>query len=218
MTTPMKLIIAIIAILLIGAGFYMFDWSEKWERKKAAEANLAAKTEELNTLKEAIKELPLLQQQVREKQEELQKVISTKVSNETPDEFVGNYLREIERLVLDQQKSTGDYTFIIKSISPGNPQQASTPGGSGGGAPSPTQETPEALAAFQTRVFTMSLNGKYSTIVEFLYQLGAMKLDRLVTINSLHMSRGGGGPEGASSSPTLSLDLPITAYLKTGTN
>lgn len=214
MTTPMKLIIAIIAILLIGAGFYMFDWSEKWERKKAAEANLQAKTEELNQLKEAIKELPLLQQQVREKQEELQKVISTKVSNETPDEFVGNYLREIERLVLDEQKATGDYTFIIKSISPGAVASASAPGG--GGAPAPTQETPEALAAFQTRVFTMSLSGKYSTIVEFLYQLGAMKLDRLVTINSLHMSKGGDNTPGVS--PTLTLDLPITAYLKTGTN
>lgn len=212
MTTPMKLIIAIIAILLIGAGFYMFDWSEKWERKKAAEANLTAKTEELNQLKEAIKELPLLQQQVREKQEELQKVISTKVSNETPDEFVGNYLREIERLVLDEQKATGDYTFLIKSISPGAVANASAPGG---GAAAPTQETPEALAAFQTRVFTMSLTGKYSTIVEFLYQLGAMKLDRLVTINSLHLGKGnseGGG------SPTLTVDLPITAYLKTGTN
>jgi Tfp pilus assembly protein PilO len=211
MTTPMKLIIAIIAILLIGAGFYMFDWSEKWERKKAAEANLAAKKDELNTLKEAIKELPLLQQQVREKQEELQKVISTKVSNETPDEFVGNYLREIERLVLDQQKATGDYTFVIKSISPGTAQAAGAP--AGGAAPA--QETPEALAAFQTRVFTMSLTGKYATIVEFLYQLGAMKLDRLVTINSLHMNR---GAEAGSSSPTLTLDLPITAYLKTGTN
>jgi len=214
MTTPMKLIIAIIAILLIGAGFYMFDWSEKWERKKAAEANLQAKTEELNQLKEAIKELPLLQQQVREKQEELQKVISTKVSNETPDEFVGNYLREIERLVLDEQKSTGDYTFIIKSISPGAAATAGAPGG--GGAAAPTQETPEALAAFQTRVFTMSLSGKYSTFVEFLYQLGAMKLDRLVTINSLHMSKGGEIVPGVS--PTLTLDLPITAYLKTGTN
>ncbi len=214
MTTPMKLIIAIIAILLIGAGFYMFDWSEKWERKKAAEANLAAKTQELDQLKEAIKELPLLQQQVREKQEELQKVISTKVSNETPDEFVGNYLREIERLVLDEQKATGDYTFIIKSISPGAAASASAPGG-GNNAP-PAQETPEALAAFQTRVFTMSLTGKYSTIVEFLYQLGAMKLDRLVTINSLHLGKGNGGEGGVS--PTLTVDLPITAYLKTGTN
>lgn len=214
MTTPMKLIIAIIAILLIGAGFYMFDWSEKWERKKAAESNLAAKTEELNTLKEAIKELPILQQQVRDKQEELQKVISQKVSSETPDEFVGNYLREIERLVLEEQKATGDYNFIIKSISPGNPQQANAPGG-GGAAGAPPQEAPEALAAFQTRVFTMSLTGKYSTIVEFLYQLGAMKLDRLVTINSVHIGKG--GSEGVGS-PVLTLDLPITAYLKTGTN
>lgn len=214
MTTPMKLIIAIIAILLIGAGFYMFDWSEKWERKKAAEAALAQKQEELKALQEAIKELPVLQQQVRDKQAELNKVLQSKISNESADEFVGNYLREVERLVVDQQKATNDYTFIIKSISPSGAQQTQGPGGNNQPA-GPAPEQPEALASFQTRVFSMSMTGKYSTIVDFLYQLGAMKLDRLVTINSLRLSKGaseGGG------SPTLTVELPITAYLKTGTN
>jgi len=214
MTTPMKLIIAIIAILLIGAGFYMFDWSEKWERKKAAEAALAAKNDELKQLQDAIKELPELQKKVRDKQEELNKVISSKVSNESPDDFVGNYLREVERLVVDQQKQTNDYTFIIKSIMPGTAQATAGPGGQPGGAPA-GPEQPEALAAFQTRVFSMQMSGKYSTVVEFLYQLGAMKLDRLVTINSLRLSKG--GEVGGGMSPTLTIDLPITAYLKSGT-
>lgn len=215
MTTPMKLVIALIAIFLILAGFYMFDWSEKWERRETAQKNLTAKEAEESALKKDIEELPRLQQQVAEKQAELQKVVSSRVSNENPDEFVGNYLREIERLVLDEQKNTGDYTFAIKSITPGNAQAANAASSGSGGQAPPPQETPEALAAFQTRVFTMNVTGKYSTFVSFLYQLGAMKLDRLVTINSLHMSRSsdkGGG------SPTLTLDLPITAYLKTGSN
>ena len=211
MTTPMKLIIAIIAILLIGAGFYMFDWSEKWERKKSAESALAAKQDELKQLQEAIKELPTLQQQVRDKQEELNKVISSKMSNETADEFVGNYLREVERLVVEQQKATNDYTFQIKSIAPGAPSSTAGPGGQAASGP----EQPEALSAFQTRVFSMSMTGKYATVVDFLYQLGAMKLDRLVTINSLRLGKSG---ELGSGSPTLTVELPITAYLKTGTN
>lgn len=212
MTTPMKLIIAILAILLVGAGFYMFDWSEKWERKKRAETELDAKRQELAQLEEAIKELPKLQAQVREKQAELDKVIRSKVSNETPDQFVANYLQEVERLVDDQQKATGDYSFIIKSISPG---AASTSTGGAAPAEGPGAAAPEALSAFQTRVFSMSMTGRYSTLVDFLYQLGAMKLDRLVTINSIRLSRGG---ESQGGGPTLGIDMPITAYLKTGTD
>ncbi len=209
MTTPMKLIIAILAILLIGAGFYMFDWSAKWERKKSAESQLEQKKQELAALEQAIKELPKLQQQVREKQAELDKVINSKVSNETPDQFVANYIQEVERLVADQQRSTSDYTFVIKTISPG---AAATTSGSGGqpagGGPG---EQPEALSAFQTRVFSMSMEGKYATLVDFLYQLGAMKLDRLVTINGIRLGRSG---EAKTGSPKLTIDIPITAYLK----
>ena len=206
MTTPMKLIIAILAILLIGAGFYMFDWSAKWERKKSAENQLEQKKQELQALEVAIKELPKLQQQVREKQAELDKVINSKVSNETPDQFVANYIQEVERLVADQQRNTSDYGFIIKSISPG--AAATTGGGQAQGAPG---EQPEALSAFQTRVFSMSMEGKYATLADFLYQLGAMKLDRLVTINGVRLTKSG---DAKGSSPKLNIDIPITAYLK----
>lgn len=215
MTTPMKLILAILAMLLIGAGFYMFDWSEKWERRKGAEQALEAKRQELSQLEEAIKELPKLQQQVIEKQQELKKVVDIGPGSESPDEFVGNYLQEIERLVADRQKETSDYTFSIKSVNPGNVGTASAPQSGGqANAPAPT-ETPEALAAFQTRVFSMSMEGKYATLVDFLYQLGAMKMKRLVTIGSVRLSRAG---EAGGSSPTLTIEMPITAYLKQGTN
>jgi len=209
MTTPMKLIVAILAILLIGAGFYMFDWSDKWARKKAAQDQLDQKQSELAALQEAIKELPKLQQQVLEKEAELNRVINQRVSSESAETLVGNYLQEVERLVVEQQRVTGDYSFHIKSISPGTQQATGAPGAQATGP-----DTPEALSAFQTRVFTMSMEGKYSTIVDFLYQLGAMKLDRLVTINSIRLGKAGG----QDGSPTLSIDMPITAYLKQGSN
>lgn len=221
MTTPMKLIIAILAMLLIGAGFYMFDWSEKWERRKTAEGQLQQKRDELTALEEAIKELPKLQQQVAERQRQMQELVGNVGSGggETPDQFVGNYLEEVERLVADQQKSTGDYGFIIKSVSPGQvgtaAPQAGAGGQAGGAAPPAAAETPEALSAFQTRVFSMSMEGRYATIVDFLYQLGAMKMNRLVTINSVRLSRSG---EAGQASPVLTIEMPITAYLKAGTN
>ena len=60
------------------------------------------------------------------------------------------------------------------------------------------------------------MTGKYSTLVEFLYQLGALELDRLVTINEISL-RPKGENEGGGS-PTLSITIPITAYLRQGSN
>jgi hypothetical protein len=58
------------------------------------------------------------------------------------------------------------------------------------------------------------MTSKYSTLIDFLYQLGAMKLDRLVTINRISLSPG--KTEGGNASPVLSVSMPITAYMKTG--
>lgn len=222
MTTPMKLIIAILLMLLIGAGFYMFDWSEKWDRLKNAQASLQQKQDELKGLEEDIKELPKIQQQVLEKQQELNKVVSQGTGgagavDESPDQFVSNYLGEVERLIVQEQKDTGDYSLSIKTLSPGNAQATAAPasgGDKGGAAPAAPAETPEAMQAFQTRTFGMTLDGRYATLVDLMYQLGNMKLNRLVTINSLRMTRSG---DASTPGATLSIDLPVTAYLRTGT-
>jgi Tfp pilus assembly protein PilO len=57
------------------------------------------------------------------------------------------------------------------------------------------------------------MTGKYSTVIDFLYQLGAMKLDRLVTINRLSLSP---SKSEGNASPVLTVSMPITAYMKTG--
>ncbi|CAN0431204.1 unnamed protein product [Phaeothamnion confervicola] len=57
------------------------------------------------------------------------------------------------------------------------------------------------------------MTGKYSTLIDFLYQLGAMKLDRLVTINKISLSPN--KIEG-NASPVLTIAMPVTAYMKTG--
>jgi Tfp pilus assembly protein PilO len=60
----------------------------------------------------------------------------------------------------------------------------------------------------------MQMTARYSTLVDFLYQLGALKLDRLVTINKISLSPNTKGEGGES--PVLSVQIPITAYMKTG--
>jgi len=59
----------------------------------------------------------------------------------------------------------------------------------------------------------MNMTGKYSTLIDFLYQLGAMKLDRLVTINRISLAP---TKSEGNASPVLTVTLPITAYMKTG--
>jgi Tfp pilus assembly protein PilO len=219
----MKIIIAILLIGLIGAGFYVLDYKAKWEDLANKTRELADSTQALQKIQEEIKALPELTRQVEQKEAEMKTLVSNtgrQSGAEKPEMFVANYIQEIERMVISQQESTGDYDFDIVSIQPGSAGTASpAPGGEskGGapGAPPPSEgaATPEALQGFPTRVFSMNMTSKYSTLIDFLYQLGAMKLDRLVTINRISLSPGKG--EG-NASPVLTVTMPITAYMKTG--
>jgi len=223
LTTPMKIIIAILLIGLIGAGFYVLDYKAKWDDLAAKQKELTECSGQLAKIQDEIKALPELTRQVEQKEAEMKSLVSSTQHSgeEKPEMFVANYIQEIERMVISQQESTGDYDFDIVSITPGTAGQAAPqPSGDKGGAPgAPPPEagagggTPEALAAFPTRVFNMSMTGKYSTLIDFLYQLGAMKLDRLVTINKISLSPN--RAEG-NASPVLTVTLPITAYMKTG--
>jgi Tfp pilus assembly protein PilO len=221
LTTPMKIIIAILLIGLIGAGFYVLDYKAKWDDLNAKSKELADSQAQLLKIQEEIKALPELTRQVEQKEREMKELVSTSQrtggATETPELFVANYIQEIERMVISQQESTGDYDFDIVSITPGSAGQAAPAGDSKAapGAPPPPEGggTPEALQGFPTRVFNMNMTGKYSTLIDFLYQLGAMKLDRLVTINRISLAP---GKSEGNASPVLTVTLPITAYMKTG--
>ena len=213
LTTPMKIVIAIFIIILIGAGFYLLDYQAKFQRLEQAETELKKSQADLEAIKNEIKGLGDLNKKLEEKQRELREVVVSKMSAEDPQLFVPNYIAEIERMVVGQQEATSDYDFDILSINPGAASQASAPTGDKG-APGPdagAAQTPDALSGFPTRVFQMQMTSKYSTLVDFLYQLGALKLDRLVTINKISLSPNGGD---GTESPVLSVQLPITAYMR----
>jgi len=217
----MKIIIAILFIGLIGAGFYVLDYKAKWDELAAKQKEYTESEAALAKIKEEIKALPELTKQVEEKEAEMKALVNSTGhtgGEEKPDMFVANYISEIERMVISQQESTGDYDFDIVSLQPGQagtaaPQTAPPPGDGKNPPADAGGATPEALQGFPTRVFNMQMTGKYSTLIDFLYQLGAMKLDRLVTINKITLSPS--KTEG-NASPVLTIAMPVTAYMKTG--
>ncbi len=224
LTAPMKIFIALIVIGLILAGFWFMDYQQKYNEIQQLDQNLKQSQEKLASSKQKLQDLPRLTEEMQQLERELQSLIASKFTNEDPELFVANYIADIERLVLAQQQATGDATFSIDSIQPGQMQTTSTPeSGDQGGTSQPAGsapaqptgsagEAPEALQGFPTRVFSMTMTGRYGTLVEFLYQLGALKLDRLVTINKITLQPGKDKDKGE----TLNIQIPITAYLRQG--
>ncbi len=234
MNTPMKIAVAGLIIVLMAVGFYVVSWSDKYKEIENLEVQHKERIDQKARLEQDVAQLPKLREEAATLEKELLSLVQSKFTKEEPELFVANYIAEIERLVADQQEVTGDDTFLIKSITPrdagmaapaaaeetesttAKPAAGATPA-PGGAAPAPAPATEsETLQGFPTRVFAMEMTGKYSTLVEFLYQLGALELDRLVTINEISL-RPKGENEGGGS-PTLSITIPITAYLRQGSN
>lgn len=221
LTTPMKLILALVIIALIGAGFYVVDWQKKYQEIEQLTQELEKSQQKLEKSKEEIKLLPQLTKEVEDLEKELNSLVASKFTTEAPELFVANYIAEIERMVVGQQEATGDYDFQIVSITPGAMTSTTPEGGKASKEDTVTEDvgqTPEALQGFPTRVFQMQMTGRYGTLVDFLYQLGALELDRLVTINkiSLQPASGADKASGGAESPVLSVTIPITAYLRQG--
>lgn len=213
LTTPMKIILALVIIVLIGLGFWLLDWQQKQNELASVRQNKADLEQKLATNKELVKDLPVLTKRKAELEEKLKQVVQTNLVPEKAELFVANYIREIESLVMSERTRMNDPSFAILSITPGALTSA-TPEGGGDAAAAPAADaTPDALKSFPTRMFQMSMKGKYATLIDFLYQLGALRLERLVTINKIALAPAdteGGG------SPTLSITIPITAYMRQG--
>ncbi len=213
LTTPMKIILALLVIALIAVGFWLLDWQHKHTELagvKQQKADLQAKLEQN---RELVKALPVLTREKADLEEKLRQVVQTDLVAEKPELFVANYLKQIERVMLEERVRMSDPTFDIVNIQPG----ALTSSAPAGSAPEEGAEgadaTPDALKSFPTRVFNMSMRGKYATLIDFLYQLGALKLERLVTIDKIALSPTEKNPAG---SPTLTITIPITAYMRQG--
>ncbi|MCR5661495.1 MAG: type 4a pilus biogenesis protein PilO [bacterium] len=211
--TPMKCIVALIAIAMIFTLFLLFDWQNKWKDVESLDGMIAQKEQDYQSKKEQVKELPILTKRKAELEAKLAQVVQTNLVPEKAEMFVANYIKEIEKLTLEEQDRMGDNTFEIVSITPGVLTSQSPVEGESSDEEAEGDGAPEALKQFPTRMFQMSMKGRYSTLVDFLYQLGALRLERLVTINKIALSP---SSKEEGTSPTLSISIPITAYMRQG--
>ena len=211
LTTPMKIVLALVIIVLIGLGFWLLDWQKKQTELQALTTQRAELEAKLASNQELVKALPVLSREKDQLEAKLRQVVQTNLVPEKPELFVANYIKEIEAVMLEERDRTGDQSFDITAIQPG----ALTEQAAGGAKPAAEGEgdQPEVLKSFPTRRFEMSMKGKYATLVDFLYQLGALRLERLVTIDKIALSPAEQTP---GTSPTLSITIPITAYMRQG--
>ncbi|MBS2033989.1 hypothetical protein JST97_03325 [bacterium] len=110
MTPSIKLIGAVTSILLLGGGFYVFDWSQRYQRKQAASQALREREHHWQQLQASIREFPGLQQEVRHKQSLLDQAMASSGAPEAEDDLVANYLVEVE-----QRAARG---LSIRSVTP----------------------------------------------------------------------------------------------------
>lgn len=219
-TTPMKIVVAVFAIAMIGLLFYLFDWQAKYNELSSYSSQLTELEAKRDQHRELVKDLPVLTKRKADLEQELSQVVQSNLVPEAPEMFVANYIAEIEKLTREEQERCGDPTFEIVSITPGVlTQQTAGAEGEEAAAEATDEaaagaEAPDALKQFPTRMFQMSMRGRYGTLVDFLRQLGDLRLERLVTINKIALSPASGSETGGS--PTLTITIPITAYMRQG--
>lgn len=218
MNTPMKIAVAAVIIVLMAVGFHVVDWSGKYKEIENLEAQMQERIQQKERLEADVAKLPEYREEAAKLEKELLSLVQSKFTKEEPELFVANYIAEIERMVVGQQEATQDFDFQIKSITPRSQQMSKVETNEEGGeeevGSSPAEES-ETLQGFPTRVFDMNMTARYATLVDFLYELGRLELDRLVTINKISLTpqKKDGGV-----SPILNVSIPITAYLRQGSS
>lgn len=234
-SAPVKIILTIIIIGIIGGVFYLTMYQKQIAEISKLKGDIVAKNKQLEDIKEQVKQLPEKQRRLEELNAQINAETQVGLTKEDDKDFIPNYLEQIEELVLQIRIKTGDSSFDLTEVRPGAasvaaaaappPEQAApapgapAPGatpapGAGTGAAASAPPPPSALAGSPTRTFEMTMKGRYNTLIEFLNQLGDLKLKRLVTINRIGLS-----PEGEKAPglpPVLNISIPVTAYLGTG--
>ncbi|MCD6309370.1 MAG: hypothetical protein J7M18_01570, partial [Candidatus Eremiobacteraeota bacterium] len=187
LTNPMKVVLALVLIALIGLGFWVMDWQKSFSELSRLKTNLEAKKSKYEKSKKAIQDLPKEMATKDELESTLRSLIQEQISPEPASVFVPAYIREVEKLVHYERDRMHDYSFTVTSITPGVQTMTKLGGVEAEEGEETAEEeevkAEEVLKGYPTRTFQMSLRGKYTTLIDFLHQLGALKLKRLVTIN-----------------------------------
>jgi len=202
--TPMKIVVAIFVVLLIGMGFWLIDWQKKSAELRSLSINLSQREQEHERCLSLTKALPQETQRKKELARQLREVVQEQLPAEKQNEIVASYISDIDKLALQQRTRMNDPDFQIISLSPGPLTTTAA-----------KSEDGDILKNYPTRTFQMQFSGRYSSVVDFLRQLGALKLKRLVTIDRITLSPSGDPSHGP---PPLSVGMPITAYIRPGSS
>lgn len=196
----MKIFIGIIVIVFMVAIFWLTSWQKT--TKDIDTQNEQIKTIE-GQIQQAIKdkeEIKGLEDKLAKKKLELDANIQQKLTPESETDFVPSYMADVEKLVEQQRIRMNDPDFIITAMTPDTKSDSSS-------------SVNNVLASYPARSFQMSLTGRYTTVIDFLKQLGALKLKRLVTVSKLTLS-GSPDKDNYSKSPMLTITMPISVYLR----
>lgn len=193
MTNLMKALLALVILVLCALGFWLLDWQEKQVELAALQTARAESQERLASTRALVAELPTLVKEKERLDRELLDLGVGAAAQGRAELFVARFVDDLERVVLEERRRSGDPSFTILSITPG--AQVAT--------------AEEGAPALPSRGFQLSLQGRYDTVVGFLHRLGERDLGGPVTLNRLTLAPTGAG-DGA---PVLAVTLPVTAWL-----
>jgi Tfp pilus assembly protein PilO len=196
----MKIFIGIIIIVFMVAIFWLTSWQSKIDERKKQDEQVVKLEGDIRQANEDKAKIEELRRQVNELNRQLDANIQQKLTSESETDFVPSYMADVEKLVEQQRIRMNDPDFIITAMTPGTKSDN-------------TSAANNVLASYPARSFQMSLTGRYTTIIDFLRQLGALKLKRLVTVSKLTLN---GSPDTTnySRSPKLTITMPISVYLR----
>jgi hypothetical protein len=197
MNIAVRILVLIIVIFLSGflSWQYYYNTLEIGKRKSEWEKSLNV-LKDYKTKVENIKNRFNEVQDILNKYEELNKVLQISTSSNQKQGFISFTLKNIEKVINEVREQTKDKDFKLSNINFGS-IGSRTIGGS---------ENTAGIGIKSTEI-TMSLTGKYSTIIYFLKQLSDKnKVGNLVRIKTISFS-----PSNVEvgKSPVLSTNLTI---------
>lgn len=170
-----KFILGLLAAAIVAFFSYQINYSPVVERKVKWQEQLK-KAEEIYNSSMQIKKDYERYQKMAEEYEKLRNEVFPK--GNTNELFMSMILKNLEGIVTDVRKTTNDKEFKLSNINFGAISNRSI------GA----SEESEGIAVRSTEI-TMSLNGKYSTIINFLKELSdSQKIGALIRIKTISFS------------------------------
>ena len=118
MNAPMKIASGVVLILVFGVLFHFFSWADLQEEIVKLQGEYKTLQDKKARLENDIAKLEEYEKKAELLEKELSSLVQSKFTKEEPALFVANYISEIERMVVGQQESTGDFDFKILSVTP----------------------------------------------------------------------------------------------------